>query len=223
MLKAFQATDRNVWVADSFQGLPETNPEEYPQDANEWMHEAQELAIPVEDVKSPFERFELLDDKVKFIEGFFSESLVTAPVDKLAVLRLDGDMYESTMDTLIALYPKLSVDGYPIVDDYHRDNCRQAVFDYREKFSIEEPIQEIDWASAFWQNTKLANYLDMVPESLPFPRRLIWLALDRSSPIKDTLRAPQTPSGFVEPGLPQLTLRRSRHTGNTLFHPPVSG
>ena len=153
VLLAYGVTDRTVWVADSFQGLPEPNIEKYPQDANEWMHEADELAIPADEVRANFERFDLLDDQVQFIEGFFSETLATAPVEELAVLRLDGDMYESTMDTLVALYPKLSPGGYLIVDDYQRDNCKQAVIDYRNEMQISDEIFEIDWVSAFWQKS----------------------------------------------------------------------
>lgn len=153
VLKAFGVTDRTVWVADSFQGLPEPNPEKYPEDAGEWMHLAKELAVPAKDVKANFQRFDMLDDQVQFIEGFFSETLATAPVERLAVLRLDGDMYESTMDTLVALYPKLSSGGYLIVDDYQRDNCKQAINDYRIEHKIDDPICEIDWVSAYWQKT----------------------------------------------------------------------
>lgn len=151
VLKALGVTDRKVWVADSFRGLPPPNPEKYPADADEWMHRATELAISQEQVRANFTRFDMLDDQVGFIEGYFSETLHKAPIERLAVLRLDGDMYESTMDTLLALYPKLSPGGYVIVDDYQRDNCKQAVIDYRKANGIEEPIEEIDWVSAFWR------------------------------------------------------------------------
>ena len=150
-LEAYGVKDRKVWVADSFQGLPEPNPEKYPADADEWMHRAKQLAIPCDAVKENFERFGLLDDQVDFIEGFFSETLMRAPIKQLAVLRLDGDMYESTMDTLLALYPKLSPGGYLIVDDYQRDNCKKAVFDDRQAQGIDDPIEEIDWMGAYWR------------------------------------------------------------------------
>ena len=154
VLKAYGVSDRKVWVADSFQGLPTPNPEKYPEDADEWMHEAKELAIPKSAVQANFERFDMLDDQVGFIEGFFGDSLPNAPVEQLAILRMDGDMYESTIDTLNNLYPKLSVGGYLIIDDYQRDNCKKAVFDYRKDHGIDDEIIEIDWVSAYWQKTK---------------------------------------------------------------------
>lgn len=153
LLKAHGVTDRKVWVADSFQGLPPPSPDEFPQDAAEWMHEAKELAISCDKVKANFRRFDLLDDQVGFIEGFFGDTLADAPVEKLAVLRLDGDMYESTIDTLVPLYPKLSPGGFLIVDDYHRENCRQAVDDYRAEHGITDRVKRIDWASAYWQKS----------------------------------------------------------------------
>lgn len=152
MLKSHGVTDRSVWVADSFEGLPPPNAEKYPHDAGDISHTAEELAIPLEEVKSNFERYGLLDDQVHFLKGFFSDTLPDAPIEKLAVARLDGDMYESTMDALTSLYPKLSVGGYLIVDDYGAvPACRQAVHDYREANGIEEEIHSIDWTGVYWR------------------------------------------------------------------------
>jgi len=156
ILKAYGVTDRTVWVADSFQGLPKPDAETYPQDAGDlhWTH--QQLAIPVEQVRANFARYSLLDDQVQFLVGWFRDTLPAAPIDKLAVLRLDGDMYESTVDAMNALYPKLSIGGYLIVDDYKNRNtkgCKAAIDDYRAAHGIEDPIQEIDWTGVYWQRT----------------------------------------------------------------------
>ena len=79
------------------------------------------------------------------------DTLPSAPIDTLAVARLDGDMYESTMDALTSLYPKLSPGGYLIVDDYGIPMCKQAIHDYRDEHGITEPIQVIDWLGVYWQ------------------------------------------------------------------------
>jgi O-methyltransferase/8-demethyl-8-(2,3-dimethoxy-alpha-L-rhamnosyl)tetracenomycin-C 4'-O-methyltransferase len=68
-----------------------------------------------------------------------------------SVVRLDGDLYESTMDALTNLYPGLSVGGFLIVDDYGHGPCRQAVTDFRDAHGIDEPIEPIDWLGAFWR------------------------------------------------------------------------
>ena len=142
VLKAYGVTDRYVWVADSFEGLPPPETGKYPHDAGDRLHEARELAVSLEEVKANFERYGLLDDQVRFLKGWFRDTLPAAPIERLAVLRLDGDMYESTMDTLVNLYPKLSEGGYAIVDDYGAiPACRQAVNDYRSANAITEKIR----------------------------------------------------------------------------------
>lgn len=84
--------------------------------------------------------------------GWFHEPLESAPIDRLAVVRLDGDMYDSTMVALRAFYPKLSTGGFLIVDDYGAEpGCRAAVTDYRKEFSVTEPMEEIDWTGVYWQ------------------------------------------------------------------------
>lgn len=151
ILKAYGVTDRKVWVADSFQGLPKPNPEKYPQDAQDSHWTVDVLKVSLEEVKKNFSRYDLLDDQVSFLVGWFSATLPQAPIQKLAVARLDGDMYESTTDALEALYPKISTGGYLIVDDYALRGCQAAVNDFRAKYQIKEEIRSIDWTGVYWQ------------------------------------------------------------------------
>ncbi len=118
MLKVFDIKGRNVWVADSFEGLPKPNEELYPADKGDSHHTIEYLRVPLETVQNNFKKYHLLDDNVKFLKGWFKNTLPTPEIKKLALLRLDGDMYESTMDALTNLYPKLSIGGYIIVDDW---------------------------------------------------------------------------------------------------------
>ena len=60
--------------------------------------------MPLEEVQALFKRYDLLDAQVRFLKGSFKDTLATAPIERLAVLRLDGDLYESTMDALVPLY-----------------------------------------------------------------------------------------------------------------------
>ena len=101
---------------------------------------------------SYFDRYGLLDDQVRFLKGWFRDTLPTAEIGPLAVLRLDGDLYESTMDALVHLYPTLSVGGYLIVDDYGViPACRQAIHDYRDAHGITEEVKHVDWSAVYWQ------------------------------------------------------------------------
>lgn len=154
ILAAHGEANRLVFVADSFEGLPLPDEEKYPVDAGDVHHTVDFLAVDVESVKSNFRRYGLLDDQVVFLKGWFSETLPSAPIKNLSILRLDGDMYGSTMDALTALYPKLSVGGFCIVDDYALEGCRRAVDDYRRDNQIDSPLQVIDWTGRFWRKER---------------------------------------------------------------------
>ena len=153
VLKAYGDCSRKVWLADSFCGLPQPDPVRYPVDRGDTLWTYQELAISLEEVKTNFSRYGLLDEQVKFLPGWFRDTLPSAPINRLAVLRLDGDLYESTMDALSALYHKVSTGGFIIVDDYGLPTCRTAIEDFRRARGITDRIHQIDWTGAFWQRS----------------------------------------------------------------------
>ena len=151
-LAAYNDPTRQVWVADSFAGLPKPDAR-YPQDAGDrhWK-KSDFLGIPLDQVKANFSRYGLLDDRVRFLQGWFKDTLPAAPINELAILRVDGDMYASTMDSLQNLYPKLSPGGFVIVDDYGVINaCREAVDDFRADKHIITPWTAIDSCGIYWQ------------------------------------------------------------------------
>jgi O-methyltransferase len=152
VLEALGDAERLVWCADSFAGLPPPDPQAYAADEGDLHHTYLHLAVPLEEVRANFERYGLLDDRVRFLPGWFRDTLPSAPIEALAVLRLDGDMYESTIVALRALYPKVSPGGYVIVDDYGAvPACRRAVEDFRAEHGVAEPLVEIDWTGTYWR------------------------------------------------------------------------
>lgn len=142
--------DKQVWVADSFDGLPlPKRPEE--KGLNISKAKFPGIAVELDRVKENFASYDLLDDKVKFLKGWFKDTLPKAPVEKLSLLRLDGDLYDSTYDSLVNLYPKLEQGGYIIIDDYGAlEQCKLAVLDYRKEKGISDEIIEIDWTGVYW-------------------------------------------------------------------------
>ena len=155
VLKVHDATDRLVWVADSFAGLPAPDANRYPRDQGDQLHTFPQLAVPLDRVRDNFGRYGLLDEQVPFLEGWYRDTLRTAPIERLAVMRLDGDMYESTIQTFESLYDRPSVDGFVIFDDYGNvAGCRQAVHDFRAGRGITDPIQPIDWAGIYWRRSQ---------------------------------------------------------------------
>jgi len=155
ILKAHGVVDRTVWVADSFAGLP---PGTHPADRvgiEAHLDQEKDLAVSLEQVKANFACYDLLDQQVRFLKGWFRDSLQTIdPAMRFAVVRLDGDLYESTMDGLEHLYPKLSPGGYLIVDDYNViTQCKAAVTDYRERNRITNEIRDIDGWGVYWKKS----------------------------------------------------------------------
>jgi len=151
ILKCYGIRNRTVWIADSFRGLPSPKPE-YPDDKGDSHYQYEKLAVSIEQVRRNFQALNLLDEQVRFIEGWFHETLFDAPVDRIALLRLDGDMYESTYVSLEALYHKVSIGGFVIVDDYgYIESCRQAVHDFLSKNSLRPTIQKVDWTGVYWK------------------------------------------------------------------------
>lgn len=143
--------NRRVWVADSFEGLPKPDEVSYPKDKNDIHHTFDFLKVSLEEVKENFGKYDLLDEQVCFLKGWFKDTLPAAPVEKIALLRFDGDMYGSTMDCLRNLYPKVSKGGFVIIDDYGLPNCAAAVTDFRNEFGIAEPLVRIDKYGVYWR------------------------------------------------------------------------
>jgi predicted O-methyltransferase YrrM len=171
VLKVYGDTARQVYGADSFKGIPPAKPDLYP--ADEAHIGCDELEILSNnsrvEVESLLQRFGLLSPQVTLVEGWFKDTLETIPNENFALIRLDGDSYESTMQALQALYPKLSDGGSIIIDDYYSwEGCKAAVDEWREDHEIKEPLVDIDWTGVYWtkssapdaERTKIFNTLD---------------------------------------------------------------
>jgi hypothetical protein len=151
VLRAYGITDRRVYVADSFEGLPAPDATNYPADRGSDFHLWPGLAIDLAAVRENFGRFGLLDDQLEFVKGWFRDTLPALRGHTWAIIRLDGDLYESTMDALENLYDDLAVGGWLIVDDYEIEACRQAVTDFRASRGVTDEINAIDGYGVCWQ------------------------------------------------------------------------
>jgi hypothetical protein len=151
VLAAYDVTDRAVYLADSFAGLPPPDADRFPADAGDGLHRFAELAVSRSQVEANFRRFDLLDEQVKFVPGWFRDTMPQFPAAKIAVLRLDGDMYESTYLPLHHLWDRVSPRGTIIIDDYHvMPSCRLAVQDFIARRGCRVQIQEIDGLGVFF-------------------------------------------------------------------------
>jgi O-methyltransferase len=150
---AYAQEHRRMWVADSFEGLPAPHSEvdaglDFTEERMPW------LAASLTSVQDNFRTYDLLSDQVRFVKGWFSESLVAAGVEKIVLLRVDADLYESTRDVLLALYDRVMPGGFIIVDDYHAFRaCRTAVDEFRAGRGIVDPLRRVDWTATYWQKS----------------------------------------------------------------------
>jgi O-methyltransferase len=149
VLKAYGSADRKVWVVDSFAGLP---PIDRDKETFDW--QAGNMAVSLDQVQANFARYGLLDDQVLFLKGYFCDTLPDPRIGKLAILRVDADLYSSTVDVLRALYPALSVGGYAIFDDYQNlPDCRRAIDEFRQENGITDELRWIDERAVYWQRS----------------------------------------------------------------------
>lgn len=161
LLRVYGNQERTVWVADSFEGLPEPDASRFPKEAKVFhgptiQRGYKKMAATLEEVRANFEAYGLLDQQVRFLKGWFKDTLPGLPVTRLALMRLDGDYYEGTMDALLNLYDKLSVGGIVIIDDYGEDlwtECRQAVDRFRAEQGIVDPLIAVDSKCFWWRRT----------------------------------------------------------------------
>lgn len=134
---------QRVFCCDSFEGLP---PAVHPKETISF-DDAESLRVSLEEVEANFARFGLLD-RVVFVKGWFKDTMPTLNIP-VSVLRLDGDMYESTDDVLRYMYSRVSPGGFVIVDDYQLPSCRQAVDELRSRKRLRGklPVR----AGVWWQ------------------------------------------------------------------------
>jgi hypothetical protein len=151
-LNKYYNLNRKIYVADSFEGLPQPDPK-YKDDENDTLYKIDWLSVNIDEVKNNFSKYNLLDDNVIFIKGFFENSLKESSINKLSLLRLDGDMYSSTIQVLEELYDKVTIGGYIIIDDYGCEAvaCKKAVDDFRNTRNITTEIQIVDWHRVYWK------------------------------------------------------------------------
>lgn len=91
-------------------------------------------------------------ENFKTIKGYFNETLPDfKSQEKISVLRLDGDWYDSTMECLINLYPHVAEKGLIIIDDYYLwEGCRKAVHDYLSRNSLPDRIRQFNNGNVYY-------------------------------------------------------------------------
>jgi O-methyltransferase len=152
---AYGEEQRATWLADTFAGVPPPTHEvdrEHELDLTEervpWM------AAGLDAVRDNFRTYDLLSEKVRFLPGLFADTLPEAPVEQLAILRIDGDLYSSTRAALDSMYDRVSTGGWVIVDDYWGlEPCKIAVDEFIAGRGLDVDLNQVDWTRVCWQKT----------------------------------------------------------------------
>lgn len=142
---------RQVHGFDSFAGLPA------PKSIDG--HEAQTWTSRLRvDVDQAQENLKVMGAHAILHKGFFEDTLRSSrnELGKIAVLRLDGDWYESTMTALDALYDLVSPGGFVIIDDYgHWKGCKKATDEFRILHGIKDEINHTDYTEIWWRKSEI--------------------------------------------------------------------
>ncbi len=155
-LIAAGSIDRDIYLYDTFEGMSEPTEEDKSWDGRT---AARQLAdAPKEDIHSVWCYSTLEEvrqnvnstgypnERLHFVEGKVEETIPAVMPDKIALLRLDTDWYESTRHELIHLFPRLVEGGILIIDDYgHWEGCRKAVDEYFESTGTRIFLSRIDY------------------------------------------------------------------------------
>lgn len=160
MALAAKQTNKKIHLYDSFEGLPEPSEKDGPEavdysggaNAGRMKTVGKCVGTLIEVKKLMEEKLHIEPSRLVYHVGWFKDTLSMGPPNSIAVLRLDGDWYESTRLCLELLYPALSTGGFIIIDDYFCwRGCALAVDEFRDKHRIVEPVIRIDHDAAFWR------------------------------------------------------------------------
>lgn len=138
---------RNIYVCDVFD---DTFPgPQYECDSWTEVYDFTALSVSLGDVKANFNKFSLLTDNVIFKQGWFSDTLQTIE-EPISILRVDGDTYQSTLETL-QLEKNIPSGGFIIMDDWAINVSRRAFLDYFEDRVTDKDVVEVDSLSVYWK------------------------------------------------------------------------
>lgn len=153
IFRAVRQYQRPVIVCDSFKGLPPINASSY----HDWVNFEYVFYLRVSDdeVRQHFIEAGVYDPQIYFVKGFFNETMpvLSNMVHRLVFLRLDGDMYESTVDVLYRFYDKVSIGGYVYIDDWKLP-AEWATAHFFQVHNMTEQLITMDGNTVYWQKTQ---------------------------------------------------------------------
>lgn len=169
---AYAAPNKTIYCFDSFEGIPlpsnkdnqmpgirflsKEEQQALPNPGEQVLESSGATVVPLEDFIQHLKVAGVYSDKIIPVRGWFEDTTAGFPeghvIDPIAILRLDGDLYNSTLVCLQNLYPFVMKGGLVIIDDWALPGCQQAVRDYY-KYQMGEDGEEdyifLDWDMKF--------------------------------------------------------------------------
>ncbi len=156
-LMKLKNTERKIYLYDTFEGMSEPTKKDInyrnedaeiewkdsiKKDHNEWCYS------PLEEVKNNLYSTGYPKDKIIFVKGKVEDTIPETIPEKISILRLDTDWYESTYHELVHLYPLLSKNGFLIIDDYgYWQGAREAVEQYFKENNVKIFMNRLDMSA----------------------------------------------------------------------------
>lgn len=145
--------DRTVWLFDSFQGMPTVT--EHDQAGANGRSAASHIGQEVGDVtrvKEVLQRVHADMNKVRIVPGWFEDTFSSASIEKIAILNIDADWYESVKLCLTTFYDRVVPGGFISFDDYgHWPGCKKAVDEFFEFRKLPYKLNKADYTAHWFQ------------------------------------------------------------------------
>ena len=150
-LDAYEMGVPKVWVADRFGGYQ--GPADDDDESGAGDDAGLRFPPDINMVREVFHRFDLLDDRVRFLQGALADTLTESPITKVALLRVDGSNPDDVRAALDALYGKVTLGGFVVIDDYADPACQVVVDEFRAEIGVVDKLERIDHSAAAWRKT----------------------------------------------------------------------
>jgi len=146
-LEAHELPGRTVWMCDEFFA-------EAPAEASAAETVADVLSrfnADLNQVREGFDRFGLLDDRVRFLQGAPDEQLADSPIERLALVRIGAGLGAALGPVLEQVHARLSPGAVVIVSGADDAEVERLVAEARERLGVTAQLERIDWNSLTWQ------------------------------------------------------------------------
>lgn len=152
-LKMLNKQDRKIYLYDTFEGMPEPSLKDTKIRNSEdpkkiWETEKKKggwCAVSLEEVRKNLQTTNYTSENLIFIKGMVEDTIPKTSPEKIALLRLDTDFYNSTYHEFVNLYPKLEKGGVLIIDDYGSwKGSREATDQYFLEKNLHPLLHRVD-------------------------------------------------------------------------------